>query len=196
MTVGPSVLTAAETGRGISVKTDLLYWLTATPNLALEWPVAPRVSVSATFGYNAFNFLNRYDSEGQPLNPKLHHWLLMPGGRYWLRAVADGGYVGAHLLGGQYNAGGVRFPRFLRHHRYEGWGVGAGISYGYRWQFSPAWGMEASVGASYLYLRYHKYDCGSCGGLVASRHRHAVIPTVSLSVVYRFPTNSTISQIR
>lgn len=174
---------------GIAVRTDLLYWLSATPNIAVEWPVSGRVAVAASFGYNSFNFFNRSDSEGRAVNPKLHHWLLVPEGRYWLRHTGSGSFVSLYGLVGQYNAGGVRFPRLLRHRRYEGWGAGAGLAYGYKWRFNRHWGLEASVGAAYAYLRYDKYECGSCGRrLAVRRSKHTAVPRATLSIVYNFST--------
>ena len=46
------------------IKTNLLYWATTTPNIGLEWRLAPRYTLSATVGYNAFNFPNRTDANG------------------------------------------------------------------------------------------------------------------------------------
>ena len=167
------------------VKTNLLYWATTTPNVGLEWQLSPRYTFSATVGYNAFNFPNRTTSDGVSANPKLHHWLVMPEAKYWFCRAFERGYLGLHALYGQYNAGGMRFPAFLQDDRYEGWAAGAGLSYGYQWAIGKRWGLEASVGAGYLYLRYDKYDCGACADKRGDYRRHYFGPTkASVSFIY------------
>lgn len=83
------------------IKTNLLYWATTTPNIGLEWRLAPRYTLSATVGYNAFNFPNRTDANGVAANPKLHHWLVMPEAKYWFCRVFERHYIGFHALYGQ-----------------------------------------------------------------------------------------------
>ena len=136
-------------------------------------------------GYNAFNFRNRTNSDGVAVNPKLHHWLVMPEVKYWLCRAFERHYIGLHALSGKYNAGGLRFPSFFSDGRYDGWAAGAGISYGYQWAAGKRWGVEASVGAGYIYLRYDKYGCGACGSKAGSYRRHYFGPTkAALSIVY------------
>lgn len=127
------------------IKTNLLYWATTTPNVGLEWRLAPRYTLSATVGYNAFNFPNHTDANGVAVNPKLHHWLVMPEAKYWFCRVFERHYIGFHALYGQYNAGGMKFPKFLEDARYDGWAAGAGLSYGYQWALGKRWGLEASI---------------------------------------------------
>ena len=50
----------------------------------------------------------------------------------------------------------------LRDHRYQGWLVGWGVSYGYHCAGQPL-GLEATVGVGYAYLDYDKYPCAKCG---------------------------------
>lgn len=169
----------------VSVRTNLLYWASSTPNVSLEWRLAPRYTLSATVGYNAFNFPNRTGSEGVATNPKLHHWLVMPETKYWFCRTFERHYIGFHALYGKYNAGGMKFPSFLSDGRYDGWGTGAGLSYGYQWALGKRWGLEASIGAGYIYLRYDKYACGACGKKAGSYRRHYFGPTkTAISIVY------------
>lgn len=169
----------------LGIKTNLLYWVTSTPNVGLEWRLAPHYTLSATFGYNAFNFSNRTNAEGIAVNSKLHHWLIMPEGKYWFCKAFERHYVGVHLLYGRYNVGGVRFPAFLENHRYQGWTSGVGVSYGYQWALGKRWGIEASIGVGYLYFKYDKYNCGACGENLGTYQRHYVGPTkAAISFIY------------
>lgn len=169
----------------VGIKTNTLYWTATTPNLGLEWRLAPRYTLSATFGYNAFNFPSSAGAKGAASNPKIHHWLIMPEGKYWFCRSFERGYLGVHALYGRYNAGGLKLLSFLSESRYKGWAAGGGISYGYQWAIGKRWGLEGSLGIGYLYFQYDKYNCGSCGKKLGSFHRHYFGPTkAALSIIY------------
>ena len=169
----------------LGVKTNLLYWATTTPNVGLEVRVSPRYTLSASFGYNAFNFPNRSSAGSSAVNPKLHHWVVKPEVKHWFCRSFERHYLGVHALYGHYNVGGLGFPKFLDGVRYKGWAAGGGLSYGYQWALGRRWGLEASVGAGYLYLRYDKYNCGACGRKLGRYRRHYFGPTeASVSIIY------------
>ena len=159
------------------IRSNALYWFTTTPNAGLEFRLGEQTSLSADFGYNAFNFPASVGAKGAASNPKIHHWLLQPEFKYWFCSVFERGYVGFHGLYGHYNAGGLKFIPFMSETRYRGWAAGGGFSYGYQWALGGRWGVEASLGAGYLYLSYDKYNCGSCGRHQGSYHRHYIGPT-------------------
>ena len=167
------------------IKTNLLYWMTATPNFGLEWSPVSHYTFSATFGYNAFNLPNRMEESDFPANPKLHHWLVMPEAKYWFCRAFERSYLGAHALYGRYNVGGVHFLSPLRNNRYEGWGAGVGLSCGYQWVIGSCWGLELSLGAGYLYTEYNKFDCGACGVKQGNFRQHYFGPTkAAVSFIY------------
>jgi len=166
----------------------LLYWATTTPNIGMDYRISSHSTISVTIGYNAIKFLNRVDDRGIKTNPKLHHWLVVPEANYWFKQAFEKHYIGIHALCGKYNVGGLKFPAFLKNARMKGWGVGGGITYGYRWKLGRRWGMEASVGIGYAYLRYSKYDCGACGKLRGKYTRNWFGPTkASFSFIYYIP---------
>ena len=79
----------------------------------------------------------------------------------------------------------MKFPKFLEDARYDGWAAGAGLSYGYQWALGKRWGLEASIGAGYIYLRYYKYDCGACGDKQGNYRQHRFGPTkAAVSFIY------------
>ena len=173
-----------------AVNTNMLYWLSATPNAGIEWATSRRFSFALSFGYNAFNFPNMNNSYGKPANPKLHHWSVTPECRLWLRQVFKGSYWGLNILGGQFNAGGFSFPKFLRDYRYESYAVGAGLSFGHEWRIGRSWNLGVSIGAGWIYLNYDKYNCESCGKRISHRARNiAAVTKASLSIAYVFQIN-------
>ena len=71
-------------------------------------------------------------------NKKMKLWMLQPEARYWLCSGFSGHFFGAHLLGGEFNYGGMLpfgitpSSSGLGSKRYQGWMAGAGIGYGYK----------------------------------------------------------------
>jgi hypothetical protein len=73
----------------------------------------------------------------------------------------------------------------MQTHRFHGWLAGAGLSYGYRWNFNHRWAMEATIGAGYAYLSYDKYECGDCGEHLGEYAKNYFGPTkMGLSLIY------------
>ena len=180
----------ADSSNRWTLRSNALYWLTATPNGGADVSFGSHFSAGVALGYNAFKFPNHKNNRGEDANPKLLHWSLSAEGRYWFKSVFDGHFAGIQVLGGQYNAGGLRFPHFLNGYRYRGSAVGAGLVYGYQWRIAPNWGIELSAGVGYLLLNYDKYDCGSCGSRIKSARKNYVGPTkAALSIVYTLPAD-------
>lgn len=178
------VLTAEAQTAG--VKTNLLSDVALSPNVGVEFKSAPKWTLELSGSLNAWTV------DGH----KWKHWLVQPEVRYWFCEAFSGHFVGAHLLGGQYNLGnlnlnfkflGTDFSR-LRDHRYEGWGVGAGIAYGYAWVLGRHWNLEAEIGVGYIYTEADKYTCAECGRAIERKiPHHYVGPTkAAINIVYLF----------
>lgn len=166
----------------VAVKTNLLYDAATTPNLGLEVALGQKNSVQLLYGLNPWDF-------GQ--HKKMKHWVLMPEYRHWFCQKFNGHFIGAHLMGGQFNAGGIDLPggifKNLKSNRYEGWYAGVGFTYGYQWMLSRHWNFEASVGVGYDYINYKKYPCLTCGAIKEKDHTNYVGPTkLALSLIYVF----------
>ncbi len=178
-----SALSAAY-GQKIALKTNALYWATTTPNLGIEASLGRKHSVQLFYGLNPWK-----QSGGDQTS--LRHWLLMPEYRYWFCQSFNGWFIGAHLMGGEFNMASVDLPfgvfNELEDHRYEGWYAGGGITAGYQWPLSKHWNIEASLGIGYDYIKYDKFRCGECGERLKSDHTNYFGPTkLALSVLYIF----------
>ncbi len=166
----------------LGIKTNILYDATTTPNLGLELGTAPKQTLQLTYSWNPWKFSD---------TKQLRHWILSPEYRWWFCHRFNGHFLGAHALGGQFNVSGVKLPfgiwKSLRDHRYQGWMVGGGITYGYQWILSKHWNLEASLGVGYLRLNYKKFLCGDCGEELDHRKRNYVGPTkAAISLLYLF----------
>lgn len=138
----------------LAVKSNLLYDATATVNLGAEIGLAPKWTLDLSANYNGWTFNE---------NKKWKHWMAQPEARYWFCERFNGHFLGAHLLGGQYNVGGIKLPfgiyKGLENHRYEGYYYGAGLVYGYQWLLGKRWSIEAALGLGYVRAHYDRYEC-------------------------------------
>ncbi|MDE6803978.1 MAG: DUF3575 domain-containing protein, partial [Muribaculaceae bacterium] len=81
-----------------ALKTNLLYDAALSPNLGVEFRVAPKWTLDVTGQLNLWKL-----SEGK----QWRHWAAMPEARYWFCNAFNGHFIGAHVFGGQYNIGNV-----------------------------------------------------------------------------------------
>lgn len=170
----------------VAVKTNLLYDAALTLNLGAEVRLLPRWTMDVSGNLNAWA-VNGH---------RWKHWVVQPEFRYWFCESFSGHFLGAHLIGGQYNWGnlgmdfrflGTDFSR-LRDHRYQGWMGGAGIAYGYSWIIGRHWNIEAEIGLGWVYTRYDEFECADCGKRTDSDHPHNYVgPTkAAVNLIYTF----------
>ncbi|MCM1163402.1 MAG: DUF3575 domain-containing protein [Muribaculaceae bacterium] len=170
----------------VAVKSNLLYDALLSPNAGVEVKLAPKWTFDLSGNINAWDINDH----------RWKHWLVQPEGRYWFCDAFSGHFVGAHLLGGQYNWGNLNIPfklfgtdfRKLKDYRFQGWYGGAGVVYGYSWILNRHWNIEAVIGLGWTYTQYDKYECKDCGQKVDRRHPHNYIglTKAAIDLVYTF----------
>lgn len=165
-----------------AMKTNLLYDATTTANIGIEIGFSSNWTLDVSGNINAWTYSD---------DKKWKHWLVQPEARYWFCERFNGHFIGLHVLGGEYNIGNVRLPFGVypatKGNRFEGWGVGGGLSYGYQWILSRHWSIEGAVGLGYIYSKYKKYPCDVCGDLLNEGSKNYFGPTkLALSVIYVF----------
>ena len=172
--------TAKEYYPGLAIKSNLLYWATASPNLAVEFGIARKWTLNILAGLNPWD-LNS-DKGG------IRHGLVQPEIRYWFCNRFERHFVGLHGLYGRYEIANIDLSPIgndLTGKRYKGWGAGGGISYGYHLPMGKRWGWEFTVGMGYLYLDYDKYSCDTCDKHLGTKAKHYFGPTkVGVSLLY------------
>ena len=171
--------------QNVALKTNLLADATLSPNLGLEFGLAPRWSLDLTGEYNGWT-VNEH---------KWKHWFVQPEARYWFCDHFAGHFLGLHAIGGQYNFGNMRnnvaflgsdFSR-LTDFRYQGWAVGGGIAYGYSFILGRHWDLELEIGVGYMYTRFDQFECKDCGKKVDASDHHYFGPTkAAVNLVYVF----------
>lgn len=170
-----------------AIKTNLVGDALLNPNIAIELGLAPKWTLDVSGQFNLWNMSH---------NRKWKHWVVQPEARYWFCDRFSGHFVGVHLLGGQYNVGGINLDfKFLgtdfskiKDTRYQGWFGGAGIAYGYDWVLSEHWNVEAEIGFGWTYTRYDRFRCAGCGKKIETDKPHNYFgPTkAAVNVVYVF----------
>ena len=70
-----SLLSGTASAQRLAVKSNLLYDITSTINLGVEYEVAPRWTLEMSANYNPWSFSD---------NKKMKLWMLQPEARYWL----------------------------------------------------------------------------------------------------------------
>ena len=171
--------------QNVTIKTNLLSDAALSPNVGVEIGLAPRWSVDLNGQYNLWT-VNGH---------KWKHILAQPELRYWFCDRYMRHFVGVHAIGIKYNVGnipnnikflGTDFS-LLSDYRFQGWGVGGGVSYGYALPLNRRWNIEFEIGAGYVYTRNDKFECKECGKMESIGAHHYIGPTkAAINLVYLF----------
>ena len=162
------------------------------------YPFRPRLLFSSFIVVGVGSPTVYYFRRGHFINPinkdtgmKWLHFSVVPEARYFLCEAFNGHFFGLHGVVGFYNLNKLNLPigwfKELKDHRIQGWGYGAGITYGYEWVLGKHWNLEASLSAGYILFDYTKYQCEHCGKEVAKEKKNYLGPTkATLSLIYTF----------
>lgn len=173
-------------GQDVALKTNVLYDVTSTINLGMEVGLAPRWTIDLSGNLNAWS---------KDSHTKWKHWLVQPEARYWFCDRFSRHFLGAHLIGGAFNFGGLESDisflgtdlSVLKEHRYQGFAYGAGIAYGFAFMLSKHWNLELEAGFGYICLDYDRFECDGCGREVGSGIHHYIGPTkAAVNLVFLF----------
>ena len=173
----------------VALKNNLAYDAILTPNLEIEFRLAPKWSMELGAAFNPF-----------PLDdtkfPKWRHVSAWIAPRYWFCNVFNRGFLSFNVAYAHYNVAGNAWPvswmyKQVKESRYQGDAVMAGVSYGWHFAISPHFSVELEGGvdavmgvdASRPYVgeghraAHQAVQIGgeARGGVVDSRfvHRHA-----------------------
>lgn len=161
-----------------AVKTNFLWWATTSPNLSVEFALAPKWTLDISAVYNPFQ-------QNEEALTRLG--LIQPEARYWFCNRFEKHFVGLHAIYGRFNIGNTSIPftNTFDENRYEGWGAGVGVSYGYHLPMGKRWGWEFTAGFGYLRLKYDKFRCGKCDEFLGNTSKSYFGPTkVGVSLLF------------
>lgn len=136
-----------------ALKTNLLLWGFATPNLAIEKCISKNVSVELLLGIKKVN--SEYESRS-------FSYIIQPEIRYWISNCFNGFYVGYHFYYSNYGAGDIIFPfqrtGYPHDDFYEGYLYGMGASVGYQKRINKHLAVEGVIGTGYIHLDYGRIN--------------------------------------
>jgi opacity protein-like surface antigen len=164
------------------VSTNLLYDVTRSLNLGVEYKVSNDFTVKLPVTYNPWGKHNPKDLSSD--NKKSKFLLFQPELRWWMCEPFSGHFFGLQGNYGIFNVAGVGTD-YMKEHRFQGslWGVG--ITYGYQFYLAKQWSLEASIGAGYASLTYDMYYCASCGEWLRKEQKdYFGLTSLGLSVIY------------
>lgn len=147
----------------VALKNNLLMDGMASANLGVEFKVGVRTTLDIPGSLNLWSFSD---------NKRFKHFAVQPEFRWWKCQPFTGHFVGVHAHYASYNVGGIRPFKIIKNNRFEGWLLGAGVSYGYNWLIAPRWSLETTVGMGYAYMSHDKFRCGKCQPAIGHQNKH------------------------
>lgn len=130
------------TAQRVALKTNALYWATASPNLGLELRVNRHITFNVEGTFNRLK-AGKFDTRAEIVNPEV---------RYWFSARPQAGhFLGVAAVVSNYNL-------LIDHQRHNGDLAGGGLTYGYSFVLGRHWSLEATVGGGMVYRREKNYD--------------------------------------
>lgn len=139
-----------------ALKTNVLLWANATPNVSIERRLNKNVSIDLLLAVKKVTS----DYESQSLS-----YLIQPEIRYWFSSCFNGFNIGYHMYYSNYGAGDIIFP-FQRKGLpndlfYEGYLYGMGASVGYQKRINKHFAVEGVIGTGYIHLSYDQISWNS-----------------------------------
>lgn len=176
----------ANAGDKVALKTNLLSDVTLSPNLGIEFGLAPKWSLDISGQLNAWNVSGK----------RWRHWAVQPEARYWFCERFQGHFLALNAMGGQFNFGNISDSmKFfllgfddLSKNRYQGTMFGAGLAYGYSWVLGKHWNLEAEIGAGWVRAIYDVYPCAECGTKIGEdlKKNYFGLTKAAVNLVYIF----------
>lgn len=164
-------LTTSVKAQFYSVKTNLIGLATTNLNIEGGVSVHRNWSLHLPINYNPWVF-------GKS---RIQNITIEPGARYWFLESFSQSFVGMYSLYSRYHVGG------WNKYRYDGYGIGAGLSYGYSKALNKFWNIEFEAGLALVWTDYTKYLCRSCGAPQGDFNQIRLAPgKAAISLVYLF----------
>lgn len=177
--------------RNPSVRTNLFYWGSGTPNLGFEVPVSGHLSAGANFGFKPWD---RFFSNDPNLTAprRWRNLVVSPEIRWYPDTVTNGLFVAADGLYTHYNTGNVRFPlglyKNVRDEYVQGNLFGGGLAVGYTWWLTGNLRLEVEAGAAFGWFSHDTYyindRCQNC--IVDHEKGTAIVPKLGLNLAWTF----------
>ena len=173
---------------GLSIRNNLAYDATGTPNLGVEVAVSKRFTLGVDGSFKHWPRFLFWDMDTRENPMQWRHFLVDAQLRFYPKQAFSKWFVGVGAVYMHYNVGAVPMPQWLcpnlRNERYQGDFVGGTLSGGYSWWLGKHWRIEVEAGAALGYAMYDRFDCPHCGSMLGHENRFAVLPKIGLNFAY------------
>ena len=134
--------TEIPTDYHLSLRANLLRWVTLTPDLGLEWRINPSWGIAVNGSWTSWSWNDK--------DRRYALWEVAPEVRYYM-GEKKAWYVGAMFKAGEFN------------YKLSGTGkqgdlIGGGITGGYQLRLNKALDLDFNLGLGYLNADYEKYE--------------------------------------
>ena len=176
-----------------SLRTNLFYWGSGTPNLGFEVPVSGHWSLGGNVGFKPWDRFFGNDKAGMAVDAprRWRNLVVAPEARFYTDTINTGFFLSGDLLYSHYNTGNVKFPlglyKRVRQDYAQGNLFGLGIGLGYSWWLSDHWRLEAEAGVAgawYSHNTYYIKECKNC--IIEHQKGPALVPKLGLNLAYTF----------
>ncbi len=163
----------------VSIETNALEYVNfVTLNAETGLAVGRHGSINAAVRYNPFEFHGGEDHHVM----RNRQFTLGLGGRWWPWHIFSGWWLGGKAQYQVYNSGGIISPETRQGQR-----VGAGISAGYSYLFSPHFNLDFGIGGWAGMDYYTLFDCPVCGVTKEAGKKPFILPNeLILGISYIF----------
>ena len=151
-----------------AVRTNVLGWLTASPNIEAEFVLDSHFSLNMGVAANPLST--------DKLKTTFTHF--QPEVRYWINRPMVSHFVGVTAFVNS-------FDMMVKDVCHKGDAYAAGITYGYAWVLSKHWNIEATAGIGVLRYRQFKYDKDTPKPSAVNDRKNMIAPVkLGVSFVY------------
>lgn len=163
----------------VSIETNILDYINfVTLNGEVGMAVGRHGSINGTVKYNPFDF---YGGEDHHIM-RNRQFTLALGGRWWPWHIFSGWWIGGKAQYQVYNYGGIVSPETRQGQR-----VGAGVSAGYSYLFSPHFNLDFGLGGWAGVDYYTIFDCPVCGVTKEAGKKAFILPNeIMVGISYIF----------
>ena len=142
-----------------SVKVNIPFWLTGSPNVGIEYTLTRQLTINGEVLWMPYMF-KKNEEVFRALQASVDLRYYVNPRNFYTNDSWDGFYVGPYAMYGNFNIGLLEHGDPLQSYRRKGWGVSGGISTGYKFAFGNRWGLDLNLGLGYAHMQYDKINLG------------------------------------
>lgn len=142
-----------------AIKINAPLALAGTANVGMEFTVSQQLSVNGDVLWMPYLFKKHQEVLRALIGSVDLRYYVKPK-YYYTNDMFDGFYAGPYAMLGNFNIGLKNKNEGEESYRRKGWGVSAGVSFGYKFYLSKRFRLDLNMGVGYAHLQYNKYLLG------------------------------------